>query len=501
MDATGDARTAVPRPLEDRLVRVCAVLAALAVGWFAVWSVHPIGPPVLLWITTPLYGPIAGWICWLAADTPGMPAAARRFWRVFAVAAVLVGAGQTAQAQDILTNPGTGGAYTGPAMLAFDGVALIIIIYALLRLPTRRESDARLRILLDASTVMLATAVFIWHFGTRQMLAIVSPGAAAMSLGLTVVTLLGVFALARAMLTEHKVIDAEGVRLLTVAMLVGALAPMAQPLLTALEPRLWASQVSIPLVFLLAARAGAVQCRRGGPSPRRATSRRARPFSLMPYTAVAAVDGLLLWVVFVDHADLAVVASAAVALTAVVVVRQVSALRDNGRLLAQLNHGATHDALTGLPNRVLYQRRLHEALTARSEGSVAVLLIDLDDFKEVNDTLGHEVGDLLLVEVAGRLSGAPAPPGHRRPVRRRRVRHGPRRRRPAPPRTTSPTSWWRPCAGRSWPAATSWPSAPASASPTGRPGTTRACCCGAPTSRCTRRSPSAARRTSTTTTA
>jgi diguanylate cyclase len=404
VDATGDARTAVPRPVEDRLVRVCAVLVALALGWFAVWTVHPIGPPVLLWITTPLYGPIAGWICWLAADTPGMPAAARRFWRLFAVAAVLVGAGQTAQAQDILNHPGTGGAYTGPAMLAFDGVALIIIIYALLRLPTRRESDARLRILLDASTVMLATAVFIWHFGTRQMVAVVSPGAAAMSLGLTVVTLLGVFALARAMLTEHKVIDAEGVRLLTVAMFVGALAPLAQPLATALEPRLWISQVSIPLVFLLAARAGAVQRRRGRPSPRRGRSGRARPFSLMPYTAVAAVDGLLLWVVFVDHADLAVVASAAVTLTAVVVMRQVSALRDNGRLLAQLDHGATHDALTGLPNRVLYQRRLHEALTARGEGSVAVLLIDLDDFKEVNDTLGHEVGDLLLVEVAGRLA-------------------------------------------------------------------------------------------------
>ena len=409
MDARGDARTAAARSVEARLIRVCAVLAAVAVGWFAVWAVHPIGPPVLLWITTPLYGPIACWIFWLAAGTPGMPVAARRFWRLFAVAALFVGAGQTAQAHDILTNPRTGGAYTGPVMLAFDGVALLIIIYALLRLPTRRETDARLRILLDASTVMLATAVFIWHFGTRQMLAVVSPGAAAMSLGLTVVTLLGVFALARAMLTEHKVIDAEGVRLLTTAMFVGALGPVAQPLVTALEPRLWVSQASIPLVFLLAGRAGAVQRHRGGPSPRRARPRRTRPFSLMPYTAVAAVDGLLLWVVFVDRADLAVVASAAVTLTAVVVVRQVSALRDNGRLLAQLDHGATHDALTGLPNRVLYQRRLYEALTARSDAAVAVLLIDLDDFKEVNDTLGHEIGDLLLVEVAGRLSACLRP--------------------------------------------------------------------------------------------
>src|SRR4051812_25968765 len=93
------------RAAEVRLVRACAVLAALAVGWFAVWMVHPIGPPVLLWITMPLYGPIVGRVCWLAGDAPGMPAAARRFWRLFAPAAVLVGAGQTAQAQDILAHP------------------------------------------------------------------------------------------------------------------------------------------------------------------------------------------------------------------------------------------------------------------------------------------------------------------------------------------------------------------------------------------------------------
>lgn len=63
---------------------------------------------------------------------------------------------------------------------------------------------------------------------------------------------------------------------------------------------------------------------------------------------------------------------------------------------------ATHDALTGLPNRTLFHRRLEERLAADS-AALAVLLVDLDRFKEVNDTLGHASGDELLIEVGGRL--------------------------------------------------------------------------------------------------
>jgi diguanylate cyclase (GGDEF)-like protein len=71
---------------------------------------------------------------------------------------------------------------------------------------------------------------------------------------------------------------------------------------------------------------------------------------------------------------------------------------------AQIVHMAHHDSLTGLPNRVLFRQRLSEALArARRSERFAVISLDLDHFKDVNDTLGHPVGDGLLREVAARL--------------------------------------------------------------------------------------------------
>jgi diguanylate cyclase (GGDEF)-like protein len=77
-------------------------------------------------------------------------------------------------------------------------------------------------------------------------------------------------------------------------------------------------------------------------------------------------------------------------------------------LQEQLHHQAYHDPLTDLPNRALFMERVREEL-ARDHRHLAVLFIDVDDFKTVNDSLGHGVGDALLVSAAGRLRGSVRP--------------------------------------------------------------------------------------------
>ncbi len=108
--------------------------------------------------------------------------------------------------------------------------------------------------------------------------------------------------------------------------------------------------------------------------------------------------------------------------TALVMARQLQALLENRRLNRRLEstvtelearevdlaHQAFHDPLTGLVNRALFADRLNHALErqTRDEGTLAVMIVDLDDFKSVNDTLGHLAGDDVLQQVATRLQAS-----------------------------------------------------------------------------------------------
>ena len=81
------------------------------------------------------------------------------------------------------------------------------------------------------------------------------------------------------------------------------------------------------------------------------------------------------------------------------------ALRLADEMTSELRHMAQHDPLTGLPNRALFSDRVHQMLAhaRRHGGYVAMIFIDLDKFKFINDTYGHAVGDLMLQHVAARL--------------------------------------------------------------------------------------------------
>ncbi|WP_214407240.1 putative bifunctional diguanylate cyclase/phosphodiesterase [Pseudonocardia lacus] len=95
------------------------------------------------------------------------------------------------------------------------------------------------------------------------------------------------------------------------------------------------------------------------------------------------------------------------------VVAMIHDITEQRRMQDRLAHQATHDPLTGLPNRTMFFDRLHDALPRAGDGgAVGVCYLDLDDFKGVNDTLGHDVGDELLRAVAQRLDAELGRHGH-----------------------------------------------------------------------------------------
>jgi diguanylate cyclase (GGDEF)-like protein len=145
----------------------------------------------------------------------------------------------------------------------------------------------------------------------------------------------------------------------------------------------------------------------GRPRPRRAD----QPLARLPYLAVALAYALLL---FVGHRaavyPLDGLILGAAAITALVLVRQVHMISENGRLMSRLQNLANVDPLTGLPNRRAFFEEadlLFEGSGLLFEGSGlsgrrhSILMIDVDYFKEVNDTFGHRAGDRVLSVVAG----------------------------------------------------------------------------------------------------
>jgi diguanylate cyclase (GGDEF)-like protein len=141
----------------------------------------------------------------------------------------------------------------------------------------------------------------------------------------------------------------------------------------------------------------------------RAPEREQRPAEgwsllLVPSMFVCAAVGLLVYGHYYKIHELAVILAAVTVLTALV--RTAFTFRDV-RALAEVRREALTDDLTSLPNRRLFVRRAAEAIGAArlAGGSLALLLIDLDHFKELNDTLGHAAGDRLLADIGPRLRG------------------------------------------------------------------------------------------------
>jgi diguanylate cyclase (GGDEF)-like protein len=170
------------------------------------------------------------------------------------------------------------------------------------------------------------------------------------------------------------------------------------------------------IAFLLIALAGACPVDDPRPADRRPGAvPPSVPVSVVPYIPVVAAFSVALGATFSGHpltpGELLIVTVVVGTLLA----RQYATVRENTRLAAdlaarevELKHLAFHDPLTGLANRALFRDRLEHALElhTRDPRGVAVVFLDLDDFKAVNDRFGHGVGDELLGRVSERITGA-----------------------------------------------------------------------------------------------
>ncbi|MFG1925818.1 putative bifunctional diguanylate cyclase/phosphodiesterase [Cryptosporangium sp. NPDC048952] len=396
-----------------RLTRVALLCVVLSVGYFPLTWDAPIGPPWVGWIApgaTIVVGLVAS--ARLAIATP-LGDASRRFWRVLSVAVGIIGIAGISQAADALSAPGGSTQIMSLRSAAGFLVGLVLILIALLLLPVGQMSrTAWVTFALDAGTVLAGGTLFTWYFALRTAVDFEkTTGSALPLIAIVVAGFLGVLVLLKISFAGVRQVDPGALQYLAVAALTGASTAGLTPLL-ATRPYLNSSFLAFPAAFLfltiaverqrrvaLAALDSAVE------EPRRRPAR-FRALYLLPYVAVALTDVLLL------SSSEQLVKIGAVVLTALVGARQWLSFRENGRLLDQLllsenqlSHQASHDGLTGLANRTLFVDRVDAA----AGPDVAVALIDLDDFKLVNDRLGHGVGDTLLVSAAARITGATGP--------------------------------------------------------------------------------------------
>jgi diguanylate cyclase (GGDEF)-like protein len=388
-----------------RYVWATVAIAGLGVAWYAAHLTIGAGTGAVAYIFVPVGAALCAASVLHMARKVTLDRLAWRFWRAILVAFALVTIGYAWLAVDMLTHPAQVEVRSMPipaAACAATGFG--VALWALARVPIGTTDGVEWwRIALDRTIAFLGCATVLWYFGLAPMFSAPEPWSRQAMTLVGLAFLLTVAAVTKVAYLVDSPVDRSAIRLIALGGGFTAAADAVISVRFGYAGGVPAQAVVMPLTPVLATLGVLAQWRAS--RTRRRLGRRGN--TLLPYLAVAAVGVPLVAVAFGGPLDWPgrYVVIAAVVVTTLVAVRQYLGFRDNARLLremqaqeARLQHEATHDSLTGLANRTLFHDRLAAALAAT--GPVAVLLIDLDDFKTVNDLLGHNVGDCLLRSVA-----------------------------------------------------------------------------------------------------
>ncbi|MEU4427437.1 GGDEF domain-containing protein [Actinoplanes sp. NPDC024001] len=398
-----------------------AVVVLALAGWFMSTTAGLRVQVLSCWLAVAVFASMMSYFAFRASTRMDRSDPRRRFWAALAAAAAVFGVGEWAQLVSAVVEPLSLAALTGTGVVRTIALAVgcILLTVVVLTYPIpHRSSRDRLCYLLDLATVVTAAGTFglYWTVASTGADRSVTGGELAAVAAGPIVAMLTAFAVGRLHLSRVAPFNWQIGILGPFAAVVEAAARLLGPeLVQAGRPGVvFTMTVSSHGLLMIAAWAQQRSPEHGRARPART---RKLPFSLLPYAALWTTFALVVVTLATRAFDVRVwiAVTGLAAITGFVVARQLTSFIDNADLLAQrdvltarLHTMAFTDGLTGLANRAMFLERLDQALHDDA-GPVGVLLIDLDDFKPVNDSFGHAAGDEVLVQTAARLRACAGP--------------------------------------------------------------------------------------------
>jgi diguanylate cyclase (GGDEF)-like protein len=419
MDGTTwrDWRLHAPGLHRDPLLIGATLWTLLATVLFFAFHRDPNAQVRIFWVFQPPLDLLFTYSAWRVCGIATGPI--RQFWRILATVGTLFTIGDSAQTINALLAKHQWSTSAGPVQSICFAAGVGLMTVGMLIHPhpgrTRRE---RLAFWLDSATVLVGGAVLAWCFLVRPDATDVAGTLIAAAMILT-----SSFATFKMLLNSYAPIHKLAALPMIIAAGVISIGLFAAPHADGhLPASVYALRLLPSTLIVYGARIQELVAKFDHTA---FGSRRPKPYSLLPYGSIAiAFASLIVVLIERNGAGTAARMWGVVAglglICGLVAARQLVAFHDNTRLIAQLDttlaelrqhqvrlrQQALFDGLTGLANRTHFHEEGTATLAAAEPGTVSLLLIDLDGFKDVNDTLGHGAGDALLIGVAGKLSAS-----------------------------------------------------------------------------------------------